>query len=87
MLKMARKSQILWTNHLGQFKIASADKTRKWIWVNAKKYQGYLKRRIACFKWEQRRRKQTHKRKKRRATKIKKSQSFTVPRLHLLLGH
>lgn len=43
--------------HLGKVKIASADKTRKWIWVNAKQYRGILTRRLARFKCEQRRRK------------------------------
>jgi hypothetical protein len=38
-------------NHLGQVKIAS------WVWVNAKPFQGILKRRVACLKWEQTRKK------------------------------
>jgi hypothetical protein len=45
------------TNHLGQVKIASANKAGKWVWVNAKQFQGILKHRAARLKWEQTRKK------------------------------
>jgi len=50
-------SDFVETNHLGQVKIASTNKTGKWIWVNAKQYQEILKCKLALFKWEQGRRK------------------------------
>jgi hypothetical protein len=45
------------TNHSGQVKIASSSKAGKWVWVNAKKFWGILKRRAARLKWEQTRKK------------------------------
>lgn len=62
-------SDFVETNHLGQVKIASTNKTGKWIWVNAKQYRGILKRRLVRFKWEQRRRKQSRKKKANKSNK------------------
>jgi hypothetical protein len=45
------------TNHLGQVKIASSNKSGKWVWVNAKQFRGILKCRVAHLKWEQTRKK------------------------------
>ena len=44
-------------NHLGQVKIVSSSKTGNWVCVNAKQFRGILKRRVACLKWEQTRKK------------------------------
>ena len=38
------------TNHLGQVKMTSLGKTRKYIWVNVKQFKGILKRRLARMK-------------------------------------
>ena len=57
MTKEPKISEHVETNDLGQVKIASSAKARKWVWVNAKQYQGILKRRITCLKWEQTRKK------------------------------
>ena len=46
------------TNSLGQVKIASLSKTRKWVWVNTKQFRCILKRRAARLKWEETRRTQ-----------------------------
>jgi hypothetical protein len=48
------------TNHLGQVKIVkivSSNKAGKWVWVNAKQFQGILKCRVVCLKWEKTRKK------------------------------
>jgi hypothetical protein len=45
------------TNHLGQVKIASSSKAGKWVWVKVKQFQGILKHRFSCLKWEQTRKK------------------------------
>jgi hypothetical protein len=47
------------TNDIGQVKIASSAKTRKWVWVNAKQYRGILKQRLGRLKWEQTRKKRS----------------------------
>ena len=52
-------------NHLGQVKIALIHKIGRWIWVNTKKYEGILRRRIAHLKWGQMRRKQIKIKKKK----------------------
>lgn len=51
------------------------NKTWKWIWVNAKQYRGILKRRLARFKWEQRRRKQSQKNKANKSNKNKSNKN------------
>ena len=71
------------TNHLGQVKIVSTDKTRKWIWVNVKKYRGILSRRLACLKWEQgqrqRKRKLCQRKKINKRSKNKKESTIYSP--------
>ena len=71
-VKSKEISDFVETNHLGQVKIASTDKTGKWIWVNAKQYRGILKQRIARLKWEKTRKKRS-KKKSNRALRKKHS--------------
>ena len=52
-------AELVETNDIGQVKIALSTKTGKWVWVNAKQYQGILKQRLARLKWEQTRKKRT----------------------------
>ena len=43
MTKEPEISEHVETNDLGQVKIVSSAKARKWIWVNVKQYQSILK--------------------------------------------
>ena len=43
MTKEQKISEHVETNDLGQVKIALSAKVGKWVWVNAKQYQGILK--------------------------------------------
>ena len=56
-VKSKEISNFMETNNLGKMTIASTNKIRKWIWVNAKQYEGILRRRLARLKWGQTRRK------------------------------
>jgi len=64
---------------LGQIKIASIDKTGKWIWVKAKKYEGILRRRLAHLKWGQMRRKPIQRKKINNRNKNKEESIIYSP--------
>ena len=68
------------TNDLGQVKIASSAKARKWVWVNAKQYSGILKQRIGPLKWEQTRKKWSKKKSNRALHK--KHSNKSPPQAH-----
>ena len=64
---------------MGQVKIASTDKTRKWIWVNAKQYQGILSCKLSLLKWGQMRRKPIHRKKINKRNKNKEESIIYNP--------
>jgi len=78
-IKSKEISYFVETNHLGQIKISSTEKTRKWIWVNANKYEGILRHKLACLKWGKMRRKPIQRNKINKRNKNKEESIIYSP--------